>query len=101
MHTAILPPPRNRAHLASYARAVSAALAAVPYMQLSVRLPIYDPSKIQLAHTPLSARPPPLVDDHPSIATWEMWDTIRCICDYHARLTLSAFCILCDLVWHS
>lgn len=75
-----------------------AALAAVPYMQLSVRLPIYDPSMIQLAQqtqaqTPLTATSvaaaPPLLDDHPSIATWEMWDAIRCICDYHPRLTLS------------
>ncbi|KAI0806015.1 PRMT5-domain-containing protein [Irpex lacteus] len=52
VHTAILPPPRNRDHVASYARAINAALASVSYMQLSVRLPIYDPSLIQIGQTP-------------------------------------------------
>ena len=95
VHTAILPPPRNREHVASYARAVNAVLSTVPYMQLSVRVPIYDPSMIHPDHSapksPLSAAPSStkLVDDHPSIATWEMWDTIRTICGYNPRLTLS------------
>ncbi|KZT22367.1 PRMT5-domain-containing protein [Neolentinus lepideus HHB14362 ss-1] len=44
IQTVVLPPPRNRAHVASYARAVNASLNSIPYMQLSVRLPIYDPS---------------------------------------------------------
>lgn len=63
-------------------------------MQLSVRMPIYDPSMIHLDYgvpkTATASTTTKLVDDHPSIATWEMWDTIRCICDYHPRLTLSA-----------
>ncbi|KIP05028.1 hypothetical protein PHLGIDRAFT_129142 [Phlebiopsis gigantea 11061_1 CR5-6] len=93
VHTAILPPPRNREHVASYARIINAVLSSVPYMQLSVRMPIYDPSLIHLdygstnaATCTTSTKP---VADHPSIATWEMWDTIRCICDYHPRLTLA------------
>ncbi|KAI0701199.1 PRMT5-domain-containing protein [Cytidiella melzeri] len=103
VHTAILPPPRHRDHIASYARAVNAALASVPYMQLSVRLPIFDPTMIQLGQTPTtpvfskhtSSFPPApqpttaLVDDQTSMATWEMWDVIRSICEHHHRLSLT------------
>ncbi|PSR79042.1 hypothetical protein PHLCEN_2v7229 [Hermanssonia centrifuga] len=95
IHTAILPPPRNRAHAASYARSINAALSLVPYMQLSVRLPIYDPSMIQIDATPPNStsstpsQPVALDDNHPSIATWEMWDVIRSICNYNPRLTLT------------
>lgn len=84
-------------------------------MQLSVRLPIYDPSAIQPAKTPTtplsavssgfgkrgsgsSVAPAPhavtaLVDDQTSIATWEMWDLIRSICEYHPRLSLSTWLV--------
>ncbi|KDQ14318.1 hypothetical protein BOTBODRAFT_55479 [Botryobasidium botryosum FD-172 SS1] len=44
----ILPPPRNRAHVTDYGRAVSACLKNTglsQYMQLSVRIPIYVPSE--------------------------------------------------------
>ena len=34
-----------------------------------------------------------LVDDQTSTATWELWDAIRSICEYHPRLSLSAFSI--------
>ncbi|TCD60480.1 methyltransferase protein [Steccherinum ochraceum] len=92
-HTAILPSPRHRAHVASYARAINAALKAVPYMQLSVRIPIYDPSMIQL-NPPTKdpeeeENPSRLGSDQPSIATWEMWDVIRNVCGYNPRLTLT------------
>ncbi|KIJ67063.1 hypothetical protein HYDPIDRAFT_85533 [Hydnomerulius pinastri MD-312] len=45
--TIILPPPRNRSQVASYARIVNECLKSVPYMQFSVRLPIYDPAVFQ------------------------------------------------------
>ncbi|KAJ7593057.1 PRMT5-domain-containing protein [Mycena floridula] len=40
----ILPPPHvcNRAHIASYARIVNSVLENTPYVQISIRLPIYD-----------------------------------------------------------
>ena len=44
--TAILPPPRNRRHVTSYARAVGAGLRAHPFLRLAVRLPIYDPLEL-------------------------------------------------------
>ena len=52
----ILPPPRSRSQVGSYARAINACLARIPYLQLSVRIPIYDPSVIQLAQAPLAGK---------------------------------------------
>ncbi|KAF7316878.1 Protein arginine N-methyltransferase [Mycena chlorophos] len=109
IHSAILPPPRNREHVSSYARTVNACLKAHPYMHLSIRLPIYSPTVL---NSPLSTSPsPPLlrspspvpatprlvISDERSAdapptnldATWEMWDVIRSICDYNTRLTLT------------
>jgi len=45
--TIILPPPRNRSQVASYARVINDCLKNVPYMQFSIRLPIYDPAVFQ------------------------------------------------------
>nr|GAT60798.1 Shk1 kinase-binding protein 1 [Mycena chlorophos] len=109
IHSAILPPPRNREHVSSYARTVNACLKAHPYMHLSIRLPIYSPTVL---NSPISTSPsPPLLrspspvpatprlvisDDRSADApptnldaTWEMWDVIRSICDYNTRLTLT------------
>jgi hypothetical protein len=44
IQTVILPPPRNRNQIAAYGRAINSCLARTPYMQISIRLPIYDPS---------------------------------------------------------
>lgn len=44
IRSAILPVPRQREHVASYARIVNSCLKNTPYIYLSVRLPIYDPS---------------------------------------------------------
>ncbi|KAH8100111.1 PRMT5-domain-containing protein [Cristinia sonorae] len=91
IRTAILPSPRHRAHVGSYARAVNAALKATPYMQLSVRIPIYDPSMVQLIPPGTEEDPSKEVgpDTIPSVATWEMWDVIRNVCGYNPMLTLT------------
>ena len=109
---AILPPPRNRTHVPSYARAIHACLDKIPYMHFSVRVPVYDPAVFQLvAPTPRPASPVPSISAS-SIAsgvsatssksmgfphtteeefntTWEMWDVIRTICESNPRLSLS------------
>jgi len=116
--TVIFPPPRNRRQIAAYGRAVNTCLARTPYMQISIRLPIYDPSIFQVnsptrSSTGLprdklpSGSPPPSSPTTPIrppesraapstkaseaelTATWEMWDAIRSICAYNPRLTLS------------
>ncbi|EIW83976.1 PRMT5-domain-containing protein [Coniophora puteana RWD-64-598 SS2] len=52
IQTVVLPPPRNREHVASYARAVNECLKRVSYMKFSVQLPIYDPAAFQQKETP-------------------------------------------------
>ena len=41
---------------------------------------------------PLSSKPPRAPEEQLN-ATWEMWDIIRSICDYHPRLGLGEFSI--------
>ncbi|KAF8899935.1 shk1 kinase-binding protein 1 [Gymnopilus junonius] len=108
IQTVILPPPRNRDHVASYARIVQSCLTNFPYLYLSIRLPIYNPSVFQpvtpmLSPVPLAstanATTPSLViseseqqsdTEGGSVnATWEMWDLIRSMCDYNIKLTLT------------
>ncbi|KAF9450345.1 PRMT5-domain-containing protein [Macrolepiota fuliginosa MF-IS2] len=52
IHTAILPAPRNRSHAASYARIINNCLKNTPYIYLSVRLPIYNPTILQTQAIP-------------------------------------------------
>lgn len=126
INTVILPVPRNRAHVASYARAVNACLEASSYTQLSIRLPIYDPLLLSItdstsgltltpspSHLQLTPSSAPSQDDVPAAApkvpkilepsedellssTWEIWDAIRSICDYSPRLSLSGSSKSCD-----
>ncbi|KZV62913.1 PRMT5-domain-containing protein [Peniophora sp. CONT] len=89
VQTAILPPPRNRQHVASYARALNAALVRIPYMQLSIRLPIYDPSIFRDENTPSGERPGSKASEAELNMCWEMWDAVRTLCGYNPRLTLA------------
>lgn len=89
MHTLVLPPPRNRAHVADYARAVNSCLSATgtsQHLNLSIRIPIYVPPAATL---PFLSQSNLQASENELIATWEMWDTIRTICGYHPRLSLS------------
>jgi protein arginine N-methyltransferase 5 len=121
VQSAILPAPRNRDHVASYARIVNASLKHTPYIHLSIRLPIYNPSVLSPNPTaspsamvssltseslsPMPSTPRLIVPESSSEMisaareeelnkTWEMWDLIRSICDYDTRLTLSESRIL-------
>jgi protein arginine N-methyltransferase 5 len=104
MHTMILPPPRNRAHVADYARAVNACLTSSgtsQYLNLSIRIPIYVPPAATAASLHASGVPESNqthssqvqkdlhATENELIATWEMWDTIRTICGYNHRLSLT------------
>ncbi|KAJ3874601.1 shk1 kinase-binding protein 1 [Lentinula edodes] len=118
IHTAILPPPRNRDHISSYARIVRACLSSAPYMNLAIRLPVYDTSILEPV-VPLSPSSSPSSfrsSSAPSTprlvvsgsadslnrlsttsapleahidAAWETWDLIKSICDYNIRLALA------------
>ncbi|KAJ7227136.1 PRMT5-domain-containing protein [Mycena pura] len=112
IHTVILPPPRSRQHVSSYARTVNACLKKSPYMHISIRLPIYNPSVLEGSissipgspsipalqpASPAPSTPRLVVSDDRSTdsastnldATWEMWDVIRSICDYNTCLSLT------------
>lgn len=116
VQTVILPSPHNRDHVASYARIVNSCLQKSPYIYLSIRLPIYNPSAFQTGsqmasnsslkvistestNTPSFVfSPSEQLETTPGVslnATWEMWDLIRSICDYNPRLTLSKNVIYC------
>ncbi|KAJ7170626.1 shk1 kinase-binding protein 1 [Mycena crocata] len=111
IHTAIVPPPRSRDYVSSYARTINACLKNSPYMHISIRLPIYNPSVLESHLSPIPNSPPTTawrpsspVPSTPRLVvsdergpeatsgnldgTWEMWDVIRSICDYSTRLTL-------------
>ncbi|KAH7106503.1 PRMT5-domain-containing protein [Auriculariales sp. MPI-PUGE-AT-0066] len=90
--TLVLPPPRYREHTADYARAINAAFAAAGQpsnIQISVRIPIFDPAALRPSASAASSfvnitapGPPTLQTVHglPAgdlSATWEMWDVIR------------------------
>ncbi|KAG6895339.1 hypothetical protein C0992_001761 [Termitomyces sp. T32_za158] len=89
VQSAILPAPRNREHVASYARIVNSCLKNAPYIHLSIRLPIYNPSVLQSDPDAAVARKLSTAPESELDATWEMWDLIRSICDYNPRLTLT------------
>ncbi|KAG1771016.1 PRMT5-domain-containing protein [Suillus occidentalis] len=117
VQTVILPPPRHRSQVASYARAINECLKSTTYMNFSIRLPIYDPAVFQpkespptppsatsVSSTPSAPSTPKIVTPRISTskslkaarapegeinATWEMWDIIRTLCDYNTRLTLT------------
>jgi protein arginine N-methyltransferase 5 len=92
LQTVILPPPRNRDRVADYARAVNACLSITyPGLQISIRIPVYDPRSSSVAShyedTPES--PLLLAPEGDLSSTWEMWDVIRTICGHNPRLSLS------------
>lgn len=97
MPAVVLPPPRNRLHVADYARAVNACLkSTTAYLHISVRIPIYDPRSASTdtlsqqtppENVPLSAHA--RAPDGDLSSTWEMWDVIRSVCGYSPRLSLA------------
>ncbi|KZW02744.1 Skb1 methyltransferase [Exidia glandulosa HHB12029] len=96
VHTFILPTPRNRAHAPDYARAVNAAFAACgphSFVQVSIRIPIFDPTAFRSSSSFVHA-PPTTQSVHGSPSsdfsvTWEMWDIIRTACAYSTRLSIT------------
>jgi protein arginine N-methyltransferase 5 len=88
LYSVILPSPKNRSHVGSYARAINAALSATANMQLSIRIPLYS-NKSSHILSGNAAFPEHLRLNDDFSDAWEMWDSIRTICAYHSRLSLS------------
>lgn len=103
--TVILPAPRNREHVADYARAISGCFNNTPpavsaYLHLSVRIPVGGtsvygpPSSSNTAGSSSSTTADTCVSEQcttelSSSDMWEIWDVIRTVCGYNSRLTLS------------
>ena len=73
IYTVILPSPKNREQASSYARAVNAAFSCTNDVHVSIRITI---------------------SPNPDLA-WELWDSIRSICNYNPRLSLSKSIAYC------
>ncbi|ORY82328.1 PRMT5 arginine-N-methyltransferase-domain-containing protein [Leucosporidium creatinivorum] len=89
--TIILPPPRleNREYLADYARAVNSALASSWHIHISIRIPVAEYTAAQLAARPATPAPGASMAAEDRCETWEAWNTIRQLCGYSPRLTLT------------
>lgn len=68
--------PAIQQHAMVFAQSILPVLRTFPYIELSIMLP--------LCPTPLSGAI--LDDEDESLSTWEIWDTIRSIANYHPRL---------------
>ncbi|GAA5858595.1 hypothetical protein JCM1840_001275 [Sporobolomyces johnsonii] len=89
--TIILPPPRleNREYLADYARAINGALASSWHINISIRLPIAEYTAAELAARPGTPAFNALSPDKDRCETWELWNTLRGLCSYSPRLSLT------------
>ncbi|GAA5855509.1 hypothetical protein JCM8547_007863 [Rhodosporidiobolus lusitaniae] len=89
--TIILPPPRleNREFLADYARAINGALASSWHINISIRMPIAEYTAAELAARPGTPAFQALSGETDKCETWEMWNTLRGLCSYSPRLTLT------------
>lgn len=68
--------PLIQQHALVYAQSIAPILKAHPYLELSILLPLC---------------PTPMIDEAPenddeTLSTWEIWDTIRSVCEYSPRL---------------
>ncbi|EJU04786.1 shk1 kinase-binding protein 1 [Dacryopinax primogenitus] len=107
VRTVVLPPPRNRAHAADYARSINAILNDTfgSYMQIAIRIPVSEvergtgsPSGLLAGRECGGLKSPQIVLSPGSIggeeeeggldSAWEMWDVIRTVCGYNARLSI-------------
>lgn len=74
--TLILPMPRNPGFVTDYARAVANILSTPGYLQLSIRIPISHASSEGYGTGGANA-------------SWEMWNSIRSLCSYNPRLSVT------------
>ncbi|GAA5967269.1 hypothetical protein JCM11641_000496 [Rhodosporidiobolus odoratus] len=89
--TIILPPPRleNREYLADYARAINGALASSWHINISIRMPVAEYTNAELSARPGTPAFQGLAGDADKNETWEMWNTLRGLCSYSPRLSLT------------
>lgn len=72
--------PKRRTNVAQYAQVISAALTTGAYMQLLIQLPMAE-EEGSVANAG---------EAYDEFAMWDVWNTIRTVCKYNSRLSLSA-----------
>lgn len=72
--------PKRRTNIAQYAQVISVALTKGAYMQLLIHLPMAE-EEGSVANAG---------EAYDEFAMWDVWNTIRTICKYNSRLSLSA-----------
>ncbi|KAI5477106.1 hypothetical protein MNV49_006834 [Pseudohyphozyma bogoriensis] len=90
LSTVIVPPPRveNQEYVADYARAINAALASSWHINISIRLPVASRTD-GLASRPGTPAPGSIAGEIDYCETWELWNTVRSLCNYSPRLSLT------------
>ncbi|OLL25799.1 Protein arginine N-methyltransferase skb1 [Neolecta irregularis DAH-3] len=78
----ILPAPKRRHRIVQYAQALKSALGCSTHAQVSVHLPI---SEEDFQSSPTLEK---TIQSDP-LSLWEVWNTIRSVCDYHPRLSVA------------
>ena len=106
----VVPGPRlahGQAGVSQYARSIKEALTTGSYIQLHVQLPMDgsqpESSEEDLGDLARFARPEfepsPEAKNVHSWSSWDAWNTIRAICKYHNRLSISKTCPSLDGLW--
>lgn len=75
--------PRRRGSIAQYAQAVALVLTANPYIQFHIDLPLAEDEGANAdtgSHSHI----------YDLYATWDLWNTVRSVCKYNSRLSLSS-----------
>lgn len=74
--------PRRRANIAQYAHAVASVLTTSPYIQFHIDLSLVEDESANADTGNLS-------HIYDSYAMWDLWNTVRSVCKYNPRLSLS------------
>lgn len=96
----VVPGPRlahGQAGVSQYARSIKEALVTGSYLQLHIQLPMDgkqpEPTEADVGDLARFARlefePSPEAKNIDSWSSWDAWNTIRSICNYHSRLSIS------------
>lgn len=75
--------PKRRTNVAQYAQVISAALTKGAYTQLLIHIPMAE-EEGSVANAG---------EAYDEFAMWDVWNTIRTVCKYNARLSLSTSCL--------
>ncbi|ODQ52096.1 Skb1 methyltransferase [Saitoella complicata NRRL Y-17804] len=84
----VIPPPKRRTDLVRYAQAVNTALSMSAYLQVSIHMLMCEdpPEDVPMgeAHNEDGSG-----DRYDALSMWDLWNTIRTVCGYNARLSLA------------